>query len=157
MFKNRKKKISKDQLFASLKLEVIKDLQGISNEEATFPILNHDKDISVRDLINEVEKETENGILYMIEYIATLSRIAKFNKSKNGQLSLPSNFESGYVIFKQIPKKIKEIITLEHAYYINESRDGESYLCLDNDFHHWVPNVFLKECPKNEVERRRKY
>jgi len=76
-----KKQILKDQLFTSLKLEVINHLNGVSNQNMTVPIPHHEG-ILVKDLINEVEKETEPGIVYMGEYIKTLSSIVRSKKRK---------------------------------------------------------------------------
>lgn len=75
------KKILKEGLFTSVKLETISHLNGISNQNVVVPIPNHD-DISVADLVKEVEKETEIGIMYMGQYVETLSTIAKLKREK---------------------------------------------------------------------------
>ena len=77
-----RKKILKDQLFASLKLEVINHLNGISNQNVSVPVPNHESVSVVKDLINEVVEETEIGIVYMGEYIKTLSMIAGLKREK---------------------------------------------------------------------------
>lgn len=69
-----KKQKLKDEFFTSVKLEVISYLSCISNQNVTVPIPNHYKEeITVKNLIDEVEKGTEIGIVYMGEYVKNLS------------------------------------------------------------------------------------
>ena len=72
-------KNSKQELFILTKSEVIKHLEGISNQSVNVPIPGH-KDISVKDLIPEVKKESEMGIRYMIEWLETIILITNVRK-----------------------------------------------------------------------------
>jgi hypothetical protein len=60
---------------------VIDHLKGISNQEAGVPLPGLDY-ILVKDLVNEVEKETLTGIKYMVEW-AKATAFLKEIKSKN--------------------------------------------------------------------------
>lgn len=62
----------KTKFFQLMKEQVITHLKGISNPEVSVPIPNGD-DISVKDLISEVEKETLVGVKYMTEWAKTLT------------------------------------------------------------------------------------
>lgn len=82
MSKKIPKKILKEGLFTSIKLETISHLMnGISDQNVVIPIPDHD-DIPVATLIKEVEKETEIGIRYMGQYIENLSTIARLKRGK---------------------------------------------------------------------------
>ena len=59
-----------------------------------------------------------------------------------------------YVIFVKIPDHLKEIITLEHAYYIYKEKTDEYEVCLDNEYSHWINKEYFRPCPRDEVKIR---
>jgi len=61
----------KVKFFQAMKEMVIAHLRNISNQEVKVPIPNIHDDISVKDLIGEVEQETLTGLKYMIEWANT--------------------------------------------------------------------------------------
>jgi hypothetical protein len=69
-------------LFQTTKIMIIAHLRNISNQEVTVPIPGVDKDVSVKDLIEEVEKETETGIKYMAQWARTELAIQEARRKK---------------------------------------------------------------------------
>lgn len=71
----------KAKFFQSMKELIVAHLKGISNQEVKVPIPGVYENISVRNLILEIEKETLIGVKYMIEYIKTIALINEAKKS----------------------------------------------------------------------------
>ena len=66
--------MTEKDFFQNSKRHVIKHLRNITNQEVEVPIPNNN-DILVKNLINEVENETEIGITYINEWLDTISII----------------------------------------------------------------------------------
>jgi hypothetical protein len=75
----------KDRFFQSMKEQALTHLRGISNQKTSVPIPGVINDLSVGDLILELEKETLIGVKYMIEWSETLAliQLLKNEKEKN--------------------------------------------------------------------------
>lgn len=73
-----------EKIANELKSEIINHLTGISNQDVSVPITGH-KDISVKDLINEVKNESPIAIAYACEYVETISLIKKAREEKTSK------------------------------------------------------------------------